>query len=55
MRTMERRDLLRLFLITFLVGSIVLLAARVRKDFSYNIKDNLKSNKGYYPEVKVAR
>ena len=52
MRTMERRDLLRLLLITCLVGFIVLIVARFKRDFAYDIKNNLRSNRGYYPAAR---
>ena len=55
MRTMERRDILRLLVVTFLVGSIVLIVAKFKRDFTYDIKNNLRSNRDYYPAVQVEK
>lgn len=55
MRTMERRDILRLLLATFLVGFAVLIVAKFKRDFAYDIKSNLRSNQGYYPAVQVEK
>ena len=55
MRTMARRDILRLLLVTLLVGFIVLIVARFKRDFAYDIKNNLRSNRGYYPAVQAEK
>jgi hypothetical protein len=52
---MERRDILRLFLVTCLVGFIVLVVAKFKRDFAYDIKSNLRSNRDYYPAVRVEK
>ena len=55
MRTMERRDILKLLLAAFLMGFIVLIVAKFKRDFAYDIKNNLRSNRDYYPAVQVEK
>ena len=55
MRTLERRDILRLLLAAFLIGFIVLVVAKFCPDFAYDLESNLVSNRDYYPAVRVER
>ncbi|MBT9146967.1 MAG: hypothetical protein DDT32_00718 [Syntrophomonadaceae bacterium] len=52
MHTMEKRDILRLLLATFLLGLVVLIVAKFSPGFVYDIESNLYSNRDYYPAVK---
>jgi len=52
---MERRDILKLLLVAFLMGFIVLIVAKFKRDFAYDIKSNLRSNRGYYPAVQAEK
>lgn len=48
------RSFILIMLSAFIVGGLVLLYAKISPTFQYNFISVLKSNKDYYPNVKIA-
>lgn len=51
-RTLGAQDIIRMVVIAYLIGLMVLVFAKFSKGFRYDVGNNLKSNEYYYPAVK---